>query len=241
MEKLDPKSMLGYLCASAGHHIINSFSTVVSQAEILRSLVGSPSESATEVSERIETIIQTALDASKMTRRLIEIGHETTAVEREQPGYRSTQIRLDLLITDVVNAEQETYRSRAKFELALSSLPQIRGDAGALRWMLELLICNAVESLSEERGLISISTFTDDRGWLVMEVRDEGFGMDPEILEHAVDPFFSTKSGHAGVGLTIARGIWRRHRGTMAINSQPERGTTIRLSVAPPESRLPDE
>ena len=58
--------------------------------------------------------------------------------------------------------------------------------------------------------------------------------MTEEVLEHAVEPFFSTKPDHPGIGLTVAKGIWRRHRGTLMIDSQPGQGTTVRLSVAAP-------
>jgi len=50
-------------------------------------------------------------------------------------------------------------------------------------------------------------------------------------MEHALEPFYSTKPDRQGIGLTIARGIWRRHRGTMTIESQPGEGTTVRLSA----------
>ena len=57
-----------------------------------------------------------------------------------------------------------------------------------------------------------------------------------EVLERAIEPFFSTKPGQLGVGLSIANGIWRRHRGTLSLKSQPGEGTTVRLCVEPTAS-----
>jgi two-component system, NtrC family, sensor kinase len=57
--------------------------------------------------------------------------------------------------------------------------------------------------------------------------------MSPDVLRRATEPFFSTKPDRAGIGLTIAQGIWRRHRGSLSIDSQPGVGTTIRLSIGP--------
>jgi C4-dicarboxylate-specific signal transduction histidine kinase len=57
--------------------------------------------------------------------------------------------------------------------------------------------------------------------------------MGGETMARAIEPFFSTKPGRLGVGLTIANGIWRRHRGTLSLKSQPEDGTSIRLCVEP--------
>jgi signal transduction histidine kinase len=57
--------------------------------------------------------------------------------------------------------------------------------------------------------------------------------MDEATLVRATEPFFSTRPGHLGVGLSIANGIWRRHRGTLSIRSQPDEGTQVRLCVEP--------
>ncbi len=100
--------------------------------------------------------------------------------------------------------------------------------------MLDLLVTNALEAMagSVDKS-ISFSTSVDHRGWVMLEIRDSGRGMEPEVLERAVEPFFSTKSGQLGVGLSIANGIWRRHRGTLSLRSQPGEGTVVRLCVEP--------
>ena len=99
--------------------------------------------------------------------------------------------------------------------------------------MLSHLLRNAFEALSPTGGTIHVSTALDHRGWIALEIQDHGEGMDVRTLEQAVEPFFSTKPGHLGVGLSIAHGIWRRHRGTLSIQSQPSQGTTVRLCVEP--------
>ncbi len=73
-----------------------------------------------------------------------------------------------------------------------------------------------------------------------MEIRDTGCGMTQEVLKRATEPFFTTKSGRSGVGLTAAHGIWRRHRGALSIESQPGEGTMIRLAVEAPAAQAPN-
>jgi signal transduction histidine kinase len=232
MENVDPKTVLGHLSSAVGHHVINSFSTIVSQGEILRSLTGPWEQEPGEFHDRIEAMIQTALDASALTRRLIEISHGFTTVEPGQPGRPPEEIHLDRLAAAAVEEKRERMEGNVSMGLNLAPTPPIYGQASPLRFMLESLLQNAWESLPRNGGTIGVSTVVDDRNWIVLEIRDSGAGMTEEVLEHAVEPFFSTKPDHLGIGLTVAKGIWRRHRGTLMIDSQPGQGTTVRLSVA---------
>jgi len=115
--------------------------------------------------------------------------------------------------------------------LNLTPIPMIRASASQIRSLLGYLIQNAREAMPKGRGRISFSTQVDERNWVVLEVRDSGFGMSPDVLKRATEPFFTTKSGRSGIGLTVAHGIWRRHRGALSIESQPGEGTLIRLAV----------
>ena len=54
--------------------------------------------------------------------------------------------------------------------------------------------------------------------------------MDDQVQERALEPFFSTKPGHLGIGLCLANSIWRRHGGTLSIRSSPGRGTVVQLA-----------
>ncbi len=120
----------------------------------------------------------------------------------------------------------------ASWLLKLEPIPPIPGQAEPLREMFRQFFRNAVDALPEGKGTITISTQTAPSHWSVVEIRDNGCGMTPEVMEHALEPFYTTKPDHLGIGLAIARGIWRRHRGTMSVESQPGEGTTVRLSVA---------
>ena len=100
--------------------------------------------------------------------------------------------------------------------------------------MLDHFLANAYEAMDgrPDRS-IEMTTSVDNRGWVVLEIRDNGKGMTAEVQERAVEPFSTNKPGHIGVGLSIANGIWRRHKGTLSIKSVPDEGTTLRLCVDP--------
>jgi signal transduction histidine kinase len=156
-----------------------------------------------------------------------------TSIDPNQAAYEPSTIALDRLAAEVVKAEQAAGPANVVWHTALAPTRLIQGHALQLRAMLRHLISNAYEAMPRSGGVIALSTGTDARGWVVLEVRDSGRGMDETTLVRATEPFFSTKPGHLGVGLSIANGIWRRHRGTMAFRSQPGDGTEVRLCVEP--------
>ncbi len=232
MEHVDLKPYLGYLTSSVGHLVINAFSTIVSKSEILRTFNESTVQHPQEVAERVDTLIRTSLDASLVARRLIELSHDWTSVDVDQPGSPVADIRLDQLLSDFVSAEKAKLAPSANWILNLAPVPPIRGQVEPLLEMFRQLIRNAAESLPAAGGSITISSQVAQRNWVIVEIRDNGCGMSAEVMEHAFEPFYSSKPGHLGIGLAIARGIWRRHRGTISVESQPGEGSTVRLVAA---------
>jgi signal transduction histidine kinase len=227
-ETLERLINLGHLSSGVGHHVINAFSAIVSNAELLR--INPP---VADPSVFAETIIKTALEAATVARRLIDYTRPVTSTEPDRAAFEPHTLSLDRLVKDFVDAEKTRARPEIVWETDLAPIPPIKGHVTQLRSMLAHLLSNAYDAIPARGGTVALSTATDSRGWNVLEVRDSGKGMDPAALERAVEPFFSTKPGHLGVGLSIANGIWRRHRGTLSIQSVPGEGTRIRLCVEP--------
>jgi two-component system NtrC family sensor kinase len=222
---------LGHLSSGIGHHVINAFSAIVSNAELLR--LDPPMPSIANPAVLAETIIRTALEASTVARRLIDYTRAVTSIEPDRAAFHPDTLELSEVVGEVVAAEQNAGRPGIRWETSLAAVPPIKGHRVHIRSMLEYLLQNAYEALPEGGGVVAVSTATDHRGWIAIEVRDSGRGMDTPTLERAAEPFFSTKPGHLGIGLSIANGIWRRHRGTLAIQSHPGDGTRLRLCVEP--------
>jgi signal transduction histidine kinase len=73
-----------------------------------------------------------------------------------------------------------------------------------------------------------------------IEVRDDGPGMTPEAIEHAFDPYFTTKPTGTGLGLSITRGIIEEHGGTIRLTSAIDRGTQVLIAL-PLHSPQPEQ
>ncbi len=224
---------LSYLTSSVGHHVINVFSAIVSNAELIRSPEGRTISQA-ELAALGTSLIDAAIAASQVTRRLMDCARRASTADGDPSNPNFAPVNFNDLIVQAVEAEKSQTTSQVEWILTLGSIPEIAGDADSLRAMFAYLLRNASESLRGGTGTIEVSTYVDPRNWTVTAIRDTGCGMSSEILKRASEPFFSTKAEHAGIGLTIAQGIWRRSRGSLAIESQPDVGTTVRLSLAPP-------
>ncbi|MFV2081674.1 MAG: PAS domain S-box protein, partial [bacterium] len=122
----------------------------------------------------------------------------------------------------------------------------IEADTAQIQQLVMNLITNAADAIEDGKGIIQISTgverYTSEelasaflqnnqKGGLYsfLEVRDNGIGMDDEIMEKIFDPFFSTKETGRGLGLAAALGIVRGHSGSIHVESKPGKGTSVRV------------
>jgi CheY-like chemotaxis protein len=114
------------------------------------------------------------------------------------------------------------------------TLPPLLGDGEQLRALVGALLDNAAESLPPGRGVaveLSCSTTTDGER-IRLQVSDTGSGIPGEDLHKVTAPFFTTKAGHAGLGLAVARAIVAGHGGTLTLESPgPGAGTTVTVEL----------
>ncbi|MGD1032046.1 MAG: PAS domain-containing protein [Opitutaceae bacterium] len=125
-------------------------------------------------------------------------------------------------------------------------LPPVEVDEGQIRQVLVNLAINASDAIGEQSGLIRISTgltrqdsaqlaktlFSPDLppgDYVLLEVSDNGGGMEPGVAARIFEPFFTTKFAGRGLGLPAALGIVRAHRGAITVQSEPGRGSTFRI------------
>jgi len=109
----------------------------------------------------------------------------------------------------------------------------IVGDAQELQHAVLNLVLNSVDAIPEGRGGTILVDARHEGGDVVIEVRDDGVGMDEETRRRCVDLFYTTKAAGAGsgLGLAIVQHIVTDHGGALEIESEPARGTTVRLRI----------
>jgi PAS domain S-box-containing protein len=119
-----------------------------------------------------------------------------------------------------------------------NQIPAIIGDPLHLRQILNSILDNATEAMPQG-GVIGVhvrpltvkrSTSSVPKGrYALVEITDEGAGIDPEIAARLGEPFLSTKEGHAGLGISTTLSVMRRHRGFVTIQRIQPRGTRTAL------------
>ncbi len=105
-------------------------------------------------------------------------------------------------------------------------------DPSHLTQVLANLVTNARDAIKSE-GDIAITIFHPQEGRVGVEVRDNGSGMSPELLQHIFEPFFTTKpiGQGTGLGLATAYGIVSQLGGTLTVQSQLEQGTSFTITL----------
>jgi signal transduction histidine kinase len=113
-------------------------------------------------------------------------------------------------------------------------LPLIRGDRIQLQQIVLNLIMNAVEAMSDaskgSRDLL-ISTAEDVSNCVLVAVRDSGPGLNPESLDRLFHPFYTTKPGGMGMGLSICRSIVEVHGGRIWATTNVPQGASFHFSL----------
>ncbi len=108
-------------------------------------------------------------------------------------------------------------------------LPCITMDAQQIEFALFNIVQNSVESMNEG-GILSIEVRVVS-GRIVISVADTGCGIDAENLDEVYDPFFSSKTKGAGLGLTMVHQIVVNHCGRISIESEKGKGTTVVIEL----------
>ena len=111
-------------------------------------------------------------------------------------------------------------------------LPEVECLASQINQVLLNLVANAADA-SDRDGRITIRTFATTDGQAVVEVEDEGCGMDEATAAKVFDPFFTTKpvGDGTGLGLSISYGVVSRHSGSLTVRSVLGEGACFRLAL----------
>jgi signal transduction histidine kinase len=213
---------LGETVGGLAHNFNNSLAAILAYTELM--LRESESEAARR---RLMVIRDVALEASATVRKLQEF------VSR-QPQVAFGPVGLPAVIAEALELTAPRWRDEAERKGTviavtqdMEALPPVEGNAFELRDALVRLINNAVDAMPRG-GSLAIRAASEASGWVVVEVRDSGVGMSEEMRRRLAEHARGLQSGQ---GLAHVYDIVERHGGSVAIDSEVGKGTTVRLRL----------
>jgi two-component system NtrC family sensor kinase len=225
MERL---AAAGQTAAQFAHEVGTPLNLISGHVQLLGAdLDGNPKAKArletisTQI-ERIERIVRTMLDRTR-----------ADASEHQLLDLNAVLRRTFELIQPALNMR----RIQLATQLSATPLP-VRGALDQLQQVFINIFNNAMDAMPSG-GQLTVASTRWETGTgveqFVIEVRDTGQGMPESVRTRIFEPFFTTKprGSGTGLGLVVARQIVREHGGDITVVSQPERGTTVRLTFPP--------
>jgi PAS domain S-box-containing protein len=235
LEMADRLATLGTMVAGVAHEVNNPLSFILANVgfalEALHRRRSSP-EAGVDVAWMAE--IEAALiDAQEGTHRVGKIAADLKMFTRGalDPG---EQPDLNEVLNWSIEVAGHMLGKRGRVVRCLGNVPVIDATAGRLGQVFVNLLINAAYALDPKQvrtNEVVVTTRTDPEGRAVVEIRDTGIGMTPEVLKKIFEPFFTTKpiGEGTGLGLSVSHGIVASFGGTIVFESELGKGTLARI------------
>ncbi|MEO7731430.1 MAG: ATP-binding protein, partial [Kofleriaceae bacterium] len=236
----DRMASLGTLAAGIAHEINNPLAYVTGNLEAMAEAVQARGAEAPDRAE-LSLAINEARDGAERVRKIVQGLRSFSRPEEE----KRVALALPGVLEAAIRLTANEVRHRAQLVRELGPTPRVVADDGRLTQVFINLLINAAHAIPEghsDANRITVRTRTDAAGRAVVEIEDTGRGIAPDLLSRVFDPFFTTKDvgEGTGLGLSICHGIVTGLGGEISIESTPDRGTLVRVALAPSlEAELP--
>ncbi len=230
----DRMASIGMLAAGVAHEINNPLAAVAGNLEFLEGALD-PTESEVRAALRdarqgIEHVRAITLDL-KVFSRQVRQGADVADAAR--------------VVESSLRMARNEIQHRARVSCAFEPAPSVALDESRLGQVVLNLVVNAAQAIPEgdvARNEIRVAVRPAAEDRVLIEVRDTGVGMPPEIAEKIFTPFFTTKSSGSGtgIGLSIAQRIVTEAGGCIAVESEVGRGAIFRVLLPAASAERPE-
>jgi signal transduction histidine kinase len=214
-------ALAGLMAARVAHDIRNPLSSIKMQTQ----LVGARLRGDAETQAQVGAVLRDIQQVETVVKDLIELARPGELKRRVMP--------LNDVIRDVLSqlGPQLTYRKIVVDADLAEALPLVEIDPDRFRQMLINVLGNAADAMTTG-GTLRVMTRTGvGQSTVVLDVCDDGIGIDPAIRDRVFDPFVSTKRDGVGLGLVNARAVIESHGGTIELFSVEPKGTCARMTL----------
>jgi len=228
---------LGTLAGGIAHDFNNILGIIMGHAALL----GEVSQDPPRLARSTGAIEKAAKRGAALVRQILTFARKANVAFE--------QVNLNDIATELGRMIEETFPRTIAITLALSpDLPPVRGDRTQLHQTLLNLCVNARDAMPSG-GSLTVATERvrregAEQGWYArLTVADTGSGMDEQTKGRIFEPFFTTKEPGrgTGLGLSVVYGIVHSHRGLIAVESAPGKGTRFVLDFPIPASAAAEQ
>ncbi len=227
---------IGTLAGGIAHDFNNILSGILGYSELIQEDLNDL-ECRPITSERMERVIEASLRAKDLIGQILDFSRASS----KDP----VSISVILIIKEVLQLLRASMPASIKIEQVLESESCVMADPTSIYQMLMNLCTNARDAMSQQGGILSIKlqdvglNEKDIAGYenvtpgdfILISVADTGHGMEKEVLNRILEPFFTTKTEGkgTGMGLSVVHGIIKSLNGLMKISSTPRLGSTFEI------------
>jgi PAS domain S-box-containing protein len=220
---------LGELVASIAHEINQPLAAIVADANASLNWLAPPDPDVDRVRDTLDAIIKDGHRAGEVIQRIRQL---TTKGETQKGAVEVNGVIRDVI--PLLRSELQLHRVAAQVDLA-ELLPPVLADRVQLQQVIINLVMNAVEAMASiddrPRQLVIRSRGAADE--VIVTVRDAGVGIEPSAVNQLFSPFFTTKPGGMGMGLSISRSIIDAHGGRFWATPNADHGASFHFTLPP--------
>jgi PAS domain S-box-containing protein len=219
---------LGELTASIAHEVNQPLAAVVANAEACLRWLKREIPDLDAACRSVEWIIDDGNRASEVIRRVRALANKT---DIEKAPLDINDVTREVIA--LVQRELSSHQVSLRMELA-PALPRILGDRVQLQQVIINLVMNGIEamrSVTDRPPELVILSRQDESQQVLLSVTDCGIGISTENADRLFNPFFTTKSGGMGMGLSICRSIIEAHEGRLWATANLPHGATFQFAL----------
>jgi PAS domain S-box-containing protein len=216
---------------SVAHEIRNPLNSLHMNVQLLREWLDADPPNRADLDRTASTVQREIKRLDRVVRDFVQYSRPPAL--RLEPGSANHVVRAAL---DMLDAEIRG--KRIEVGIDLQSARPVTMDRDRLQRAVYNVLLNAVQVLPEEGHITCRSR--DEGSRCLLEISDNGPGLEPGRAEHIFDLFYTTKPGGTGLGLPLANRIVEEHGGSMAVASEPGSGATFAMFLpfdGPPAAR----
>jgi PAS domain S-box-containing protein len=219
---------LGELAASIAHEVNQPLAAVVANGEACLRWLDRQTPDLDAARRSVEWIIDDGNRAGEVIRRVRALANKT---EIEKVPLDVNEIIREVIT--LVQRELISHRVSLRMELA-PALPTVLGDRVQLQQVIINLVMNGIEamqSVTDRPRELVVRSGQDQPGQALISVADCGVGIAAENVDRLFNPFFTTKSGGMGMGLSICRSIMEAHGGRLWATATVPHGAMFQFTL----------